>query len=167
MIGQRFDYSTMCSQPKENNEEYKGEELANVASSNQDPAEPYRIPAYQRRYNDRPASYCCQSLTTAVEGGLDGTWLGYIQYDGWLKEFVIVHPSGHPVGCIKYCLWCGAHVGAGRELHRKKRLEYARAGLIKTSSEFDKYWPIISEGLDQEETMRLIQAERLKEKGGN
>jgi hypothetical protein len=156
----------MSTQPKENKEEHKEEELANVAGSDQDPDERYRIPSYQRRYNDRAASYCCESLKGQVEDGLDGTRLGYIQYDGWLKEFVIVHPSGHPVGCIKYCPWCGAHVGAGRELYRKKRLEYTRAGLIKTSSEFAKYWPIISEGLDQEETMRLIQVERLGEKEG-
>ena len=116
----------MSTQPKENKEEQKEEELANVAASNQDPDERYRIPSYQRRYNDRAASYCCESLKRQVEGGLDGTWLGYIQYDGWLKEFVIVHPSGHPVACVKYCLWCGAHIGAGRELYPKKHREYVR-----------------------------------------
>lgn len=156
----------MSTQPKENREEQKEEELANVAASDQDPDERYRIPSYQRSYNDRAASYCCESLKGQVEGGLDGTQLGYIQYDGWMKEFVIVHPSGHPVACVKYCLWCGAHIGASRALYRKKHREYVGGGLIETSREFDKYWPIISEGLDQEETMRLIQAERLVEKGG-
>lgn len=156
----------MSTQPKENNEECKGRELAYVANSDQERADNAPIPPYRRAYNDRAASYCCESLKRQVEGGLDGTWLGYIQYDGWLTEFVIVHPSGHPVGCIKYCPWCGAHIGASRELYRKKYREYVRGGLIETSDEFDKRWPIISQSLGQEETMRLIKAERSRGEGG-
>lgn len=152
----------MSTQSPESNEaERKGR--ANDIDSDRCSDDNTPIPPYRRAYNDRADSYCCSSMEDEVEGGLDGRSLGYLQYDDWVKDFVLVHPSGHPVACLQYCPWCGAYIGASRELYHDKYFEYVRKGPIKTFEEFHKRWPIISRGLDQEETMRLIAEERAKE----
>ena len=143
---------------KENNDELESDVFdSDLARARDRDAE--GPPPYQRKFNDRPDSYCCDSLKYAVEDHL-----GYIQYDARFREFVFVHPSGKFVMAnVIYCPWCGTKTNTLRDLYAKKMDEYIDAGLLKWV-EVIEYWPILALDLSQEKTMRLIEAERAKKK---
>jgi hypothetical protein len=150
----------MCITEKDKIGESERSGLGNNLNTNKDGDDYTPPPPYPRMFNDRPDSYCCDSLKYVLENHL-----GYIQYDARFKEFVFVHPSGEFVmGEITYCPWCGTNTNSLRDLYNKKADEYMLSGLLR-GLEVREYWHILARDLSPEETMRLIDNERSKKKG--
>ena len=150
----------MCTQKENENREVNIRNLILVRSLD-DKYLTGPIQPYEKSYPDRPTTYCCEALKYRVEDDK----LGYIQYDSWLKEFLIVHPTGFPVGWLTYCPWCGAEIRSLRWLYYKKAKEYVGEEIIDDIDEFQEHWPIISQCFDQETTMRLIAEVKAKKQG--
>ncbi len=111
-------------------------------------------------HTDSPDSYCCELLEVAVEE------LGCIQYQALIKEYTIVSGEGYGVLPLTYCPFCGADVTSQFELWNEKYLEYVSQRQCLTFEELERHWPIISQGLSIEETMRLIAEKAAREEGG-
>jgi hypothetical protein len=101
-------------------------------------------------HTDSPDSYCCELMEDAVEE------LGCIQYQALIKEYTIVSDEGYGVLPLTYCPFCGADVTSQRDLWQEKYIDYVLLRQCLTFEELERHWPIISQGLSIEETMRLI-----------
>lgn len=114
-----------------------------------------------QHYTDSPPSYCCGLLEDAVEN------LGYIQYEATEKTYTFVGADGSALLILSYCPFCAAHIPSLGPLMNERYIDYVVRERSLTDEEFDRYWPIISQDLGVEETMRLIDEERLKKTGKN
>jgi hypothetical protein len=109
----------------------------------------------------KPNQYCCEGLEYAVK-------ICSITYDGPLEEFRLIRVKGVGGQYLNYCPWCGEDIFSLRAFRISKHLEY---GEELKYGELDRYWHIIKQDLNHEETLRLIAEEKAKGKtkkrGGN